>query len=38
MTLHTKEVIDLRCAYIDDDGHGPTVGDMITFTCGCPQM
>ena len=31
-------VVDLRYAYIDDDGHDPTVGDMVTSFCGCPEL
>ena len=42
MTLHIEEFIDLvddlRCAYIVDDSHGLTVGDMVTFMIGCPAL
>ena len=31
-------VKNLRYNYIDDDGHGPTVNDGITFLRGCPEL
>ena len=41
-TLNIEEFLDLvdglRYAYTDDDGHGPTVGDMVTHLCGCPEL
>ena len=34
-TLHSEVIMDLvhdlRYIYTDDDGHGPAVGDMVTF-------
>ena len=29
---------DLRYGYTDNDGQGRAVGDMITFSCGCPEV
>ena len=41
-TLYIEEfmdlVDDLQFSYTDDDGHGPTVGDMVTFLCSCPKL
>ena len=31
-------VDDLRNSYINDDGHGSTVGDIVTILCGCPEV
>ena len=31
-------VDELRYTYIDGADHGPTVGDMVTFLCGCPEL
>ena len=41
-TLHSENFMDLfddlRFTFIDDDGHGPAVDDMVAFICGCPEM
>ena len=41
-TLHNEEFMDLvevlRYTHIDDDGHGPALGDIVTFLSGCPEL
>ena len=41
-TLYTEKFVelfdDLRYAFIDEDGHGPTVGEMVIFLCYCPVL
>ena len=40
--MHIEEFMQLvdklRSPYFDEDGHGPTVGDMVAFSSGCPEL
>ena len=41
-TLHIENFMDLvdvlRYTYFNDDGYGPTIGDMVTFLCSFPEL
>ena len=41
-TMDIEEFTDLvdglQKTYLGDNGHGPTVADMVTFLCRCPEL